>query len=111
MRRRSQPINRRSAGGSLEAQAEKIRAMAVVHGGDLIDTIVRWRGVDQEPAALRGMERLLALVDEAGPAQPKRQASLRIVGPVRALESQSLNLSIKFSAVGHLMLNIVTAVS
>src|SRR3954469_25474076 len=28
------------AGGSLEAQAEKLRAMAVVHGAELLETIV-----------------------------------------------------------------------
>src|SRR5580693_1007628 len=49
-------------GVSLEAQAEKIRAMAVVHGAELIDIIVDG-GESAKSLQRPGMERLLTLVD------------------------------------------------
>jgi site-specific DNA recombinase len=49
-------------GCSLEAQAEKIRAMAVVHGTDLQDMIVDG-GESAKSLQRPGMERLLALVN------------------------------------------------
>ena len=49
-------------GVSLEAQAEKIRAMAVVQGAELIDTIVDG-GESAKSLNRPGMARLLALVD------------------------------------------------
>ena len=49
-------------GVSLEAQAAKIRAMAVVHGAELIDIIVDG-GESAKSLQRPGMERLLRLVD------------------------------------------------
>src|SRR5580692_10515653 len=49
-------------GVSIEAQAEKIRAMAVVHDGELIDIIVDG-GESAKSLNRPGMARLLALVD------------------------------------------------
>src|SRR5260370_16184008 len=49
-------------GVSLEAQAEKIRAMAVVHNAELIDIIVDG-GESAKSLNRPGMARLLALVD------------------------------------------------
>ena len=46
-------------------QAEKIRAMAVVHGGELIDIIVEG-GESAKSLNRPGMSRLLALVDSGG---------------------------------------------
>jgi site-specific DNA recombinase len=54
-------------GVSLEAQAEKIRAMAVVHNAELLDIIVDG-GESAKSLNRPGMERLLALVD-AGEVQ------------------------------------------
>src|SRR5580698_11595874 len=50
-------------GVSLEAQAEKIRAMAVVHNAELVDIIVDG-GESAKSLQRPGMERLLALVDD-----------------------------------------------
>src|SRR5579864_4567189 len=49
-------------GVSLEAQAEKIRAMAVVHGAELLDIIVD-SGESAKSLNRPGMVRLLAIVD------------------------------------------------
>jgi DNA invertase Pin-like site-specific DNA recombinase len=49
-------------GVSLDAQAEKIRAMAVVHNAELVDIIVDG-GESAKSLQRPGMERLLALVD------------------------------------------------
>ena len=49
-------------GVSLDAQAEKIRAMAVVHNAELLDLIVDG-GESAKSLQRPGMERLLALVD------------------------------------------------
>src|SRR6202162_2945776 len=54
-------------GVSLEAQTEKIRAMAVVHNAELIDVIVDG-GESAKSLNRPGMARLLALVD-AGEVQ------------------------------------------
>jgi DNA invertase Pin-like site-specific DNA recombinase len=40
-------------GVSLEAQAEKIRAMAVVHNAELVEIIIGRRGVRKEPEPSR----------------------------------------------------------
>jgi DNA invertase Pin-like site-specific DNA recombinase len=49
-------------GVSLEAQTEKVRAMAVVQGAELVDVIVD-AGESAKSLKRPGMERLLALVD------------------------------------------------
>jgi site-specific DNA recombinase len=49
-------------GVSLEAQAEKIRAMAVVHGAEVLDVIVDG-GESAKSLQRPGMTQLLALVD------------------------------------------------
>src|ERR1051326_9199383 len=49
-------------GVSLEARAEKIRAMAVVHNAELLDIIVDG-GESAKSLQRPGIERLLALVD------------------------------------------------
>jgi site-specific DNA recombinase len=49
-------------GVSLEAQAEKLKAMAVVQGAELVDVIVD-AGESAKSLSRPGMERLLALVD------------------------------------------------
>ena len=54
-------------GVSLDAQAEKIRAVAVVHNGELVDIIVDG-GESAKSLNRPGMARLLALVD-AGEVQ------------------------------------------
>src|ERR1039458_7365974 len=54
-------------GVSLDAQAEKIRAMAVVHGADLVDIIVDG-GESAKSLKRPGMAKLLAMVD-AGKVQ------------------------------------------
>src|SRR5580700_11016853 len=69
-------------GVSLDAQAEKIRAMAVVHNAELLDIIVDG-GESAKSLNRPGMVRLLALVDakkvqtghhrEARPAHPERE--------------------------------------
>jgi site-specific DNA recombinase len=109
-------------GVSLDAQAEKIRAMAVVQGGELIDIIV-----DAESAKSLnrpGMARLLALVD-SGAVQAVIVAKLdRLTRSVKdlctllerferrgvALVSVAESLDTG-SAAGRLVLNIMTAVS
>jgi site-specific DNA recombinase len=109
-------------GVSLDAQAEKIRVMAVVQGGELIDVIV-----DAESAKSLnrpGMSRLLALVD-SGAVQAVIVAKLdRLTRSVKdlctllerferrgvALVSVAESLDTG-SAAGRLVLNIMTAVS
>ena len=70
-------------GVSLEAQAEKIRAMAVVHDADLLEIIVDG-GESAKTLNRPGMTRLLALVD-AGEVEAVIIAKLdrlsRSVGP------------------------------
>ena len=110
-------------GVSLDAQAEKIRAMAVVHGAELVDIIVDG-GESAKSLQRPGMEGLLALVDGK-----KIQAVIvtkldRLTRSVKDLcellerferrgvalisVAESLDTS---SAAGRLVLNIMTAVS
>src|ERR1700692_4950987 len=110
-------------GVSLEAQAEKIRAMAVVHSAELIDIIVDG-GESAKSLNRPGMARLLALV-EAGEVQTVIIAKLdRLTRSVKDLctwlerfsrrgvtlvsVAESLDTG---SAAGRLVLNIMTAVS
>jgi site-specific DNA recombinase len=110
-------------GVSLDAQAEKIRAMAVVHNAALIDIIVDG-GESAKSLNRPGMARLLALVD-AGEVQTVIIAKLdRLTRSVKdlctlleRLERRSVALiSVAESldtgsAAGRLVLNIMTAVS
>jgi site-specific DNA recombinase len=110
-------------GVSLEAQAEKIRAMAVVHNAELIDIIVDG-GESAKSLNRPGMARLLALVD-GGEVQAVIIAKLdRLTRSVKdlctllerferrgvALVSVAESLDTG-SAAGRLVLNIMTAVS
>jgi site-specific DNA recombinase len=110
-------------GVSLEAQAEKIRAMAVVHNAELIDVIVDG-GESAKSLNRPGMARLLALVD-AGEVKAVIIAKLdRLTRSVKdlctllerferrgvALVSVAESLDTG-SAAGRLVLNIMTAVS
>src|ERR1700692_1218242 len=110
-------------GVSLEAQAEKIRAMAVVHSAELIDIIVDG-GESAKSLNRPGMARLLALV-EAGEVQTVIIAKLdRLTRSVKdlcellerfekrrvALVSVAESLDTG-SAAGRLVLNIMAAVS
>jgi len=110
-------------GVSLDAQAEKIRAMAVVHNADLLDIIVDG-GESAKSLQRPGMERLLALVDSRK-VQAVIVAKLdRLTRSVKDLctllerfERRSVALiSVAESldtgsAAGRLVLNIMTAVS
>lgn len=110
-------------GVSLEAQAEKIRAMAVVHGVALSDIIVDG-GESAKSLNRPGMMRLLSMVD-AGEVRMVIIAKLdRLTRSVKDLctllerferrgvalvsVAESLDTS---SAAGRLVLNIMTAVS
>src|SRR5579863_1198900 len=110
-------------GVSLEAQAKRIRAMAVVHNAELLDIIVDG-GESAKSLNRPGMERLLALVD-AGEVQTVIIAKLdRLTRSVKDLctllekferrgvalisVAESLDTG---SAAGRLVLNIMTAVS
>jgi DNA invertase Pin-like site-specific DNA recombinase len=110
-------------GVSLEAQAEKIRAMAVVQDAELLDTIVDG-GESAKSLNRPGMARLLALVD-SGDVQAVIVAKLdRLTRSVKDLctllerferrgvtlvsVAESLDTG---SAAGRLVLNIMTAVS
>src|SRR5690349_16268499 len=110
-------------GVSLEAQAEKIRAMAVVHSADLLDIIVDG-GESAKSLQRPGIERLLALVD-AKKVDSVIVAKLdRLTRSVKDLcellerferrgvalisVAESLDTS---SAAGRLVLNVMTAVS
>src|ERR1700732_2703563 len=110
-------------GVSLEAQAEKIRAMAVVHNAELIDIIVDG-GESAKSLNRPGMQRLLALVD-AGKVKAVIVAKLdRLTRSVKdlcellerferkgvALVSVAESLDTG-SAAGRLVLNIMAAVS
>jgi len=110
-------------GVSLDAQAAKIRAMAVVHGAELIDIIVDG-GESAKSLQRPGMERLLTLVD-GKKADAVIVAKLdRLTRSVKDLctllerfERRSVALiSVAESldtgsAAGRLVLNIMTAVS
>jgi site-specific DNA recombinase len=110
-------------GVSLEAQAEKVRAMAVVQGAELVDIIVDG-GQSAKSLERPGMARLLALVD-AGAVDTVIVAKLdRLTRSVKDLSgllerfqrrgvalvsvAESLDTA---SAAGRLVLNILTAVS
>ena len=110
-------------GISLEAQAEKIRAMAVVHNAELAEIIVDG-GESAKSLNRPGMARLLAMVD-AGEVQTVIIAKLdRLTRSVKdlctllerferrgvALVSVAESLDTG-SAAGRLVLNIMTAVS
>lgn len=110
-------------GVSLEAQQEKIRAMAVVQGAELVDVIVD-AGESAKTLDRPGMERLLALVDarkvdtviiaklDRLTRSVKDLALLlenftrRGVGLVSVAESLDTN-----TAAGRLVLNIMVSVS
>src|SRR5437868_4762407 len=110
-------------GVSLEAQAEKIRAMALVHDTDLLDIIVDG-GESAKSLQRPGMERLLKLVDGKN-VQAVIVAKLdRLTRSVKDLcellerferrgmalisVAESLDTG---SAAGRLVINIMTAVS
>jgi site-specific DNA recombinase len=110
-------------GVSLEAQAEKIRAMAVVHNAELLEIIVDG-GESAKSLNRPGMARLLAMVD-ASEVQVVIVAKLdRLTRSVKdlctllerferrgvALVSVAESLDTG-SAAGRLVLNIMTAVS
>src|SRR5271170_6651655 len=110
-------------GVSLDAQAEKIRAMAVVHSAELLEIIVDG-GESAKSLNRPGMARLLALVD-AGEVQTVIIAKLdRLTRSVKdlctllerftrrgvALVSVAESLDTG-SVAGRLVLNIMTAVS
>src|SRR5277367_4888330 len=110
-------------GVSLDAQREKIRAMAVVHNAELVDIIIDG-GESAKSLNRTGMQRLLALVD-AGDVQAVIVAKLdRLTRSVKdlctllerferrgvALVSVAESLDTG-SAAGRLVLNIMTAVS
>jgi DNA invertase Pin-like site-specific DNA recombinase len=110
-------------GVSLEAQTEKIRAMAVVHGADLADVIVD-AGESAKSLQRPGIARLLALVDSRSVdtviiakldrltrsvkdlAELLDRLNRRGVSLVSVAESLDTG-----SAAGRLVLNIMTAVS
>src|ERR1700680_2534674 len=110
-------------GVSLDAQTEKIRAMALVHDAELIDIIVE-AGESAKSLNSPGMQRLLALID-SGEVQTVIVAKLdRLTRSVKDLcellarferrqvalisVAESLDTG---SAAGRLVLNIMTAVS
>lgn len=112
-----------SRGVSLDAQADKIRAMAVVHNAELIDIIVDG-GESAKSLQRPGMERLLALVDGKKVHSVIFAKLDRLTRSVKDLcellerferrgvalisVAESLDTS---SAAGRLVLNIMTAVS
>src|SRR6266849_3228683 len=110
-------------GVSLEAQTEKVRAMAVVHGADLVDVLID-AGESAKSLHRPGMARLLALVD-AGAVETVIIAKLdRLTRSVadlaellKRLERRGVSLvSVADSldtrsAAGRLVLNIMVSVS
>lgn len=110
-------------GVSLEAQAAKIRAMAVVHGAEVADIIVE-AGESAKSLNRPGMARLLQLVDT-------RQVEVVIIAKLDRLTRSVKDLCVVLeqlerrgvalvsvaesldtnSAAGRLVLNIMTAVS
>jgi site-specific DNA recombinase len=109
-------------GVSLEAQTEKIRAMAVVHTAELADIIVE-AGESAKSLNRPGMQRLLALVDSAAVNAVIVAKLDRLTRSVKDLcellerferrgvalisVAESLDTS---SAAGRLVINIMTAV-
>ena len=117
------PTSKLKHGVSLDAQAEKIRAMALVHGAELNDILIDG-GESAKSLQRPGMERLLSLV-EGGKVQVVIVAKLdRLTRSVKDLctlldrferrgvalisVAESLDTG---SAAGRLVLNIMTAVS
>ena len=110
-------------GVSLEAQSEKVRAMAVVQGAELVEVIVD-AGESAKSLSRPGMERLLALVDARAVdtviiakldrltrsvkdlAELLERFNRRGVSLVSVAESLDTG-----TAGGRLVLNIMTAVS
>ena len=110
-------------GVSLEAQSEKVRAMAVVQGADLAEVIID-AGESAKSLNRPGMERLLALVDSKAVdvvivgkldrltrsvrdlAELLERFTRRGVSLVSVAESLDTG-----TAAGRLVLNIMTAVS
>jgi DNA invertase Pin-like site-specific DNA recombinase len=110
-------------GVSLEAQSEKVRAMAVVQGAELTEVIVD-AGESAKSLARPGMERILALVDAKAVdiviiakldrltrsvkdlAELLERFTRRGVALVSVAESLDTG-----TAAGRLVLNIMTAVS
>src|SRR5215475_4267249 len=110
-------------GVSLEAQSEKVRAMAVVQGAELAEVIVD-AGESAKSLARPGMERLLTLVDSKAVdvviiakldrltrsvkdlAELLERFTRRGVSLVSVAESLDTG-----TAAGRLVLNIMTAVS
>jgi site-specific DNA recombinase len=110
-------------GVSLEAQAEKVRAMAIVHAAEFKDTIVE-SGESAKNLNRPGMARLLQMVDA-------RQVDVVIVAKLDRLTRSVKDLCVLLerferrgvalisvaesldtsSAAGRLVLNIMTAVS
>jgi site-specific DNA recombinase len=110
-------------GVSLEAQTDKIRAMAVVHGAELVEIIVD-AGESAKSLGRPGMERLLDLVDRRAVDTVIVAKLDRLTRSVRDLSDLlerfnradvslvSVNESLDTrSAAGRLVLNIMTAVS
>jgi len=110
-------------GVSLEAQAEKVRAMALVQGAELVDLIVDG-GESAKSLERPGMTRLLALVDSRAVDAVIVAKLDRLTRSVKDLAellerlqrrgvalvsvAESLDTA---SAAGRLVLNIMTAVS
>jgi DNA invertase Pin-like site-specific DNA recombinase len=110
-------------GVSLEAQAEKIRAMAVVHGAELLDVIVDG-GESAKSLQRPGMAQLLALVDGRNVQAvivAKLDRLTRSVGDLCELLARFERRGVSLisvaesldtgSAAGRLVINIMTAVS
>jgi DNA invertase Pin-like site-specific DNA recombinase len=110
-------------GVSLEAQAEKIRAMAVVHGAELLDVIVDG-GESAKSLQRPGMTQLLALVDNRkvqAVIVAKLDRLTRSVGDLCELLARFERCGVSLisvaesldtgSAAGRLVINIMTAVS
>ena len=110
-------------GVSLEAQAEKVRAMAVVQGAGLVDVIVD-RGESAKSLNRPGMARLMSLVD-AGAVDSVIIAKLdrltRSVADLAELPKRFERRGVSLvsvadsldtrSAAGRLVLNIMVSVS
>jgi DNA invertase Pin-like site-specific DNA recombinase len=110
-------------GVSLEAQVEKIRAMAVVQGGELVDIIID-AGESAKSLNRPGMARLEDLVDSGGVNAvivAKLDRLTRSVGDLAELLQRFQQRGVALvsvaesldtgSAAGRLVLNIMTAVS
>ena len=110
-------------GVSLEAQTEKVRAMAVVHGTDLVDVIVD-AGESAKSLNRPGMTRLLSLVDSGAVSTviiAKLDRLTRSVADLAELMKRFERRGVSLvsvadsldtgSAAGRLVLNIMVSVS